>query len=179
MRAALRELAGHNWHSAAFAVVIAVLMVAAVLALVALAGLVTVTVADERTGLQVAVFVVVTLATSGLLVFVGARPWMYTIEVLLWKREPPPGSVAVHLHVHEDDHERAPWVLLDAGFKYVEYSPSARPPPRAQFPTKCITAWRTPGGPDRHRDGTQHAYWALKGAGIRVNSIVGSCAFTR
>ena len=179
LRAALRALAGHSWYSAAFAFLVSSLTVVSVLASIAFAGFATVTVADERPGLQVAVFVVVTLMTSALLAFAGKRPWLYIVEVLLWKREPPPGTSAVHLHVHEDDHERALWVLLDAGYEYVDY-PTFPPPRGTKFPTKCMQAWHTPANPrvDQRYDGS-HAYGALKDEGIRVHSIVGGITYER
>src|SRR3954468_24022952 len=83
LREPLRKLAGHNPYSVAFALVVVLVMLVLVLGVVALAGLITVEVAGRSKELQVLVFTVGTLATTAALAFVGKRPWIYAVEVLL------------------------------------------------------------------------------------------------
>jgi hypothetical protein len=177
LREALLELAGHNRYAAAFAIFVVALMAIGLVGVVALAGLVTVSVASSDRALQVAVFVVVTLGMSGLLALTGQRPWIYVVEVLLWKRESPPDWIATTVHVHADDRDRATAVLTDAGYRYVAADPAFRPPRGAGFPTVCIKAWARRDPAVDEEEPPPGVYDAVKVAGIRVSGIVG--AFTR
>ncbi len=69
-------------------------MMLAVLAVVAVAGWATVAVTDRDEGLQVGVFVVVTILTMAALALIGRRPWIYVSPMgLTATREPEPLSV--------------------------------------------------------------------------------------
>jgi hypothetical protein len=166
---------------AALAVVASAVLFITLVALVAFAGLLTVTATDAAPAIEVAAFVVVTFATGGVLHLIGRRPWLFVVATFLWRLEPPPGVLAVRVHVHEADHRLAFWALANAGFRHVEYGQrdAARLPRRGgpKFPTKCLVTWEFSGRstntalPDPAR--------VLNEAGVRMWSVVGKSGTLR